>query len=154
MQSRQLTEARAAFGWLAAGSVTVSAPLSTGELLRCPGPSPRRAAPGRNVAHKAGLNRAILADGWGQLVARREHKAPSRVTKVNSAYTSQPCSHFRYLHPDNRENQAVFWCRSCGHASNADANAALHIAAGHAVTARRCPGLPGPVNGEPQRLAS
>ncbi|WP_206184749.1 transposase, partial [Thermoactinospora rubra] len=46
-----------------------------------------RQAPGRNVAAKAGLNRAILASGWGQLAERLEHKAPGRVVKVNPAFT-------------------------------------------------------------------
>ena len=47
--------------------------------------------PGRNVRHKAGLNRAILAAGWGRLVGRLEHKAPGRVARVAAAYTSQRC---------------------------------------------------------------
>ena len=37
--------------------------------------------PGRNVRRKAGLNRSILASGWGLLVARLEQKAPGRVEK-------------------------------------------------------------------------
>src|SRR5450759_3873648 len=37
-------------------------------------------APGTNVRQKAGLNRAILAKGWGVLVTRLEQKAPGRVT--------------------------------------------------------------------------
>src|SRR5690606_6162270 len=49
-------------------------------------------APGRNVRQKAGLNRGILAAGWGLLVERMEHKAPGRVQKINPAYTSQRCS--------------------------------------------------------------
>jgi putative transposase len=49
-------------------------------------------APGKNVRQKAGLNRGILASGWGFLVKRLEDKAPGRVEKINPAYTSQPCS--------------------------------------------------------------
>ena len=49
-------------------------------------------APGRNVRQKAGLNRGILASGWGLLVRRLEDKAPGRVEKVSPAYTSQRCS--------------------------------------------------------------
>ena len=48
-------------------------------------------SPGRNVRQKAGLNRGILAAGWGQMVARLEHKAAGRVEEVNAAYTSQRC---------------------------------------------------------------
>src|SRR5450759_3164107 len=44
-------------------------------------------APGTNVRQKAGLNRAILAKGWGVLVTRLEQKASGRVEKVNAAYT-------------------------------------------------------------------
>jgi hypothetical protein len=39
--------------------------------------------------------------------------------------------------PENRENQAVFRCVACGHRANADVNAAVNIAAGRAVSARR-----------------
>ncbi|MEX5638163.1 RNA-guided endonuclease TnpB family protein, partial [Parafrankia sp. FMc2] len=49
------------------------------------------AAPGRNVAQKAGLNRGILAQGWGLLVRRVEQKAPGRVERVPAAFTSQRC---------------------------------------------------------------
>jgi transposase len=111
-------------------------------------------APGKNVAQKAGLNRGILANGWGQLVARLEHKAPGRVEKINPAYTSQRCSRCTIVDREARESQAVFQCRSCGFRCNADVNAARNIADGHAVTARRTPGISGPANREPQPLAS
>ncbi|TCO16522.1 transposase [Kribbella steppae] len=86
---------------------------------------------------KAGLNRGILANGWGLLVQRLEHKAAGRVEKVNPAYTSQTCSVCGHCAPDNRESQAVFRCVACGHEANADVNAAVNIAAGRAVSARR-----------------
>jgi putative transposase len=108
--------------------------------------------PGRNVRQKAGLNRGILANAWGALVERLEHKAPGRVVKVNPAYTSQRCSACGIVDREARESQARFRCRSCGFACNADVNAARNIkhAAGHAVSARGGSGLPGPVNREPQ----
>ncbi len=110
-------------------------------------------APGRGVRQKAGLNRGILANGWGLLVTRLEHKAPGRVVKVDPRYTSQRCSACGVVDREARESQAVFRCRSCGFAANADVNAALNIrlAAGHAVTARGGPPLGGPANREPQR---
>ncbi|MFI7535849.1 RNA-guided endonuclease InsQ/TnpB family protein [Streptosporangium sp. NPDC049376] len=110
-------------------------------------------APGGNVRQKAALNRGILAAGWGRLVQRLEHKAPGRVVKVNPAYTSQRCSVCGIVDRTSRESQAVFRCRSCGYAGNADVNAAGNIrhAAGHAVSARGGPPLGGPVNREPQR---
>jgi transposase len=109
-------------------------------------------APGRHVAQKAGLNRGILAAGWGQLGARLEHKAPGRVVKVKAAYTSQRCSACGIVDRKARESQARFRCRSCDYAGNADVNAARNIAyaAGQAVSARGGPPLGEPVNREPQ----
>ncbi|SNQ45693.1 DNA (Cytosine-5-)-methyltransferase [Frankia canadensis] len=110
-------------------------------------------APGRNVRQKAGLNRGILANGWGQLVQRLEQKAPGRVEKIPAAYTSQRCSACGHTAPGNRESQAVFWCAVCGHTANADVNAAVNIAAGRAVTARGGAVLTAPMNREPQHCA-
>jgi putative transposase len=106
--------------------------------------------PGRNVAAKAGLNRGILRNGWGLLVARLEDKAPGRVEKVAAAYTSQRCSACGHVDRDSRESQARFRCTACGYAANADVNAARNIAAGHAVKARGGDRNTGPVNREPQ----
>jgi transposase len=106
------------------------------------------------VAAKAALNRGILASGWGLLVRRLEAKAPGRVEKVNPAYTSQRCSACGYVDAKSRESQAHFACTACGYACNADVNAARNIAAGHAVNARGGDRGAGPVNREPQLLAS
>ena len=108
--------------------------------------------PGRNVRAKAGLNRAILGSGWGLLVRRPQDKAPGRVEKVSPAFTSQRCSACGQVDRDSRESQAVFRCTACGFACHADANAAMNIAAGHAVTARGGDGVARPVNREPQLL--
>ncbi|MFL6223876.1 MAG: RNA-guided endonuclease InsQ/TnpB family protein, partial [Actinomycetes bacterium] len=104
--------------------------------------------PGRNVRQKAGLNRAILASGWGMVAARLEHKAAGRLAKVDPAFTSWRCSECRTVDRKARESQAVFRCRSCGYSANADLNAAQNIAAGHAARGAR--GLPRPSNREPQ----
>jgi IS605 OrfB family transposase len=87
-------------------------------------------APGKSVRAKAGLNRSIHAAGWGRLVTRLEQKAPGRVEKINPAYTSQTCNACRHRAAENRESQAVFRCRACGHAAHADVNAARNIAVG------------------------
>ncbi|HEY7013562.1 MAG TPA: transposase [Streptosporangiaceae bacterium] len=108
--------------------------------------------PGRNVRQKAGLNRRILASGWGLLVRRLENKAPGRVEKISPAYTSQRCSACGHLAADSRESQALFRCIACGYTGNADVNAASNIAAGHAVTARGRPPLGERMNREPQPL--
>jgi putative transposase len=108
------------------------------------------ANPGRNVRQKSGLNRSILQQGRSLFACRLEDKAAGRVEKVNPAYTSQACSRCTVVDREARESQAVFRCRSCGYCGNADVNAARNIAAGHAVTARGGPELPGPTNREPQ----
>jgi len=111
--------------------------------------------PGHNVRQKAGLNRAILAAGWGLLVARLEQKAPGRVEKVDPAFTSQCCSSCGHVAADSRQSQALFVCVACHYTCHADVNAARNIAAGgiaagRAVTARGGSVLAGPVNREPQ----
>jgi putative transposase len=107
--------------------------------------------PGRNVRQKAGLNRGILANGWGALLHRLEDKAPGRVEKIHPAYTSQRCSVCGHVAPGNRENQG-FRCVACGHQAHADVNAACNIAAGHAVTAWGGEPLGTPTNREPTAL--
>ena len=111
-----------------------------------------RENPGRNVRAKAGLNRGILGSGWGLLVRRLVDKAPGRVEKIKPQYTSQRCSACGQVDRDSRESQAVFRCTACGFADHADVNAAINIAAGHAVTARGGDGVARPVNREPHLL--
>jgi transposase len=111
-----------------------------------------RENPGRNVRQKAGLNQEIMRSGWGLLVRRLEDKAPGRVEKIRPAFTSQRCSACGQVDRDSRESQAVFRCTACGFAGNADVNAAINIAAGHAVTARGGDGVTRPVNREPHLL--
>jgi putative transposase len=109
------------------------------------------AEPGRNVRAKAGLNREIARSGWGRLTERLEQKAPGRVERVSPAYTSQRCSACGHIAAENRKSQTVFRCTACAFTLNADVNAAISIAAGHAVTARGGLPHPGrPTNREPQ----
>ena len=52
-------------------------------------------APGRNVKAKAGLNRAILRNGWSMARGMLEYKAAwsgVMLAAVSPAYTSQECS--------------------------------------------------------------
>jgi predicted RNA-binding Zn-ribbon protein involved in translation (DUF1610 family) len=81
-------------------------------------------------AAKAGLNRAILAQGWGLLRQRTEHKAPGRVEDVPAPYTSLRCSACGWIEKKSRKSQADFVCVSCGFTCNADENAAVNVAAG------------------------
>jgi putative transposase len=87
-------------------------------------------APGRNVKQKAGLNRVILDQGWGALKRLVEYKTAWRggiTVFVDPAYTSQECSSCGSVSPENRPSQELFYCTRCGHASNADENAARTV---------------------------
>ncbi len=86
--------------------------------------------PGKRVAQKSGLNRSILAQGWGLLRQRTEHKAPGRVEDVPAPYTSLRCSACGWIDKNSRKSQAEFVCSSCGFTCNADTNAATNVAAG------------------------
>ncbi|WP_327432824.1 RNA-guided endonuclease InsQ/TnpB family protein [Streptomyces sp. NBC_01236] len=86
--------------------------------------------PGKRVRQKAGLNRAILAQGWGLLRQRTEDKAPGRVEDVPAAYTSLRCSACGWVDKNSRKSQAEFVCSFCGFTCNADSNAAVNVAAG------------------------
>ena len=111
--------------------------------------------PGRNVAQKKGLNREILDQGWfefkRQLVYKQEWSG-GRLQTVSAAYTSQTCSNNQCGHrvKKNRESQATFLCKKCGHIENADINAAKNIlAAGHAAIACGGTALADPMKQEP-----
>ena len=86
-------------------------------------------APGRNVKAKSGLNRSILEQAWGQIVAQLIYKAAWAgrwLVKVNAAYTSQDCSVCgeRRSKPDAREK---WCCEHCGTVHDRDVNAAVNV---------------------------
>ena len=87
---------------------------------------------GTKVAQKAGLNRAILASGWGKLEHYLSYKA--KVEKVPAHYTSQTCNKCGATDKKSRGLQSIFKCRHCGHEDNADINAALSILAAGNIT--------------------
>jgi putative transposase len=99
------------------------------------------AKPGRNVRAKAGLNRGILDAAWAEFRRQLEYKAAAvggEILSVNPAYTSQRCSCCGHVDKDNRRTQSSFACLACGHAENADVNAAKNIlTAGHAAWSER-----------------
>jgi len=99
--------------------------------------------PGKRVRQKAGLNLAILDQGWGEFRRQLEYKADwagGQVVLVNPAYTSQTCFSCGHISPENRKNRDRFQCVACGRAEDADVNAARNIqTAGLAVSA--CGGL-------------
>lgn len=91
-----------------------------------------RKAKGKGAKAKRGLNRALLVPGLADMLSKLDYRAKlvlARVVSVNPAYTSQRCSECGYISPDNRESQAVFRCKKCGHTDNADVNAAKNILA-------------------------
>lgn len=96
--------------------------------------------PGKNVAQKRGLNRAILDKGWHRLELALRNAARytgTEIVLVNAAYTSQTCNVCKVVDAKSRKSQAVFACTACGHQAHADVNAARNIlnAAGLAVSA-------------------
>ena len=98
--------------------------------------------PGKNVAQKRGLNRAISSQSWSLFRQRLEDKAanagsPVVVVAVNPRFTSQTCSQCGNIAAENRKSQAVFACVACGYEANADVNAAQNmLAAGLAGAGR------------------
>ena len=86
-------------------------------------------APGRNVRAKRGLNRSILEQAWGQILAQLDYKAAwagRRVVRVDPRFTSQDCAACgrRREKPDAHEH----WrCSGCGAEHDRDANAAINI---------------------------
>lgn len=111
--------------------------------------------PGRNVAQKTGLNRAILDKGWYGFelaLCNQARRTGSVVVKVSPMRTSQRCASCGHVASSNRESQAVFRCVSCGHAAHADVNAAINIRNLAVATAGRA-GL-GRISHPPQDAAS
>ncbi len=96
-------------------------------------------APGRHVRAKAGLNKSILDQGWAEFRRQLEYKQVWRggiVVAIDPRNSSRTCPSCGHVSAENRKTQAVFRCVRCGHAADADVNAATNIlAAGHAVIA-------------------
>jgi putative transposase len=94
---------------------------------------------GLRRAMKIGMNKSILDQGWSSFRRQLQYKElwrGGRVIAVSSVNTSRTCSVCGSVSAENRKTQAAFRCVECGHAENADLNAAKNIlAAGHAVMA-------------------
>jgi putative transposase len=108
-------------------------------------------APGRNVAAKARLNRALLKQGHSETVRQLGYKlgwCGGELNKVDPAFTSQRCPKCGHVCPENRPARDLFTCVACGHSGHADNVAAMNIlAAGQAVSVRGGPR--GPAKREP-----
>ena len=98
-----------------------------------------RENPGRNVKAKAGLNKAILDQGWSEFRRQLEYKmewSGGTLITVPARNTSLSCFGCGHVSRENRIDQARFKCTACGQSENADLNAARNIlAAGLAVIA-------------------
>ncbi|HXF03751.1 MAG TPA: transposase, partial [Candidatus Macondimonas sp.] len=87
-------------------------------------------APGKNVRAKAGLNRAILDQGWGEFRRQLAYKLQwrgGRLIEVPPQQTSQTCPRCGHSAAENRQTQARFACVGCGFEANADLVAAINI---------------------------
>ena len=86
--------------------------------------------PGKNVAAKSGLNKAILDQGWGEFGRQLDYKSAWKggwYLAVPPANTSRECPVCGHIHADNRKSQSVFLCVACGHTENADLVASKNI---------------------------
>ncbi|MEQ4716885.1 transposase [Nonomuraea sp. B19D2] len=112
--------------------------------------------PGKNVAQKRSLNRAIASQAWGRTADFLTYKATDKggkVVFVPAPGTSQECHACHTITEGSRESQSRFVCKNtaCGWIGNADVNAArtqlyrYNSAAGQAVTGRGGPAPLGPV---------
>lgn len=111
--------------------VIVHEDLAITNLVRRPPPrvNPAGGHEPNGAAAKAGLNREILAAGWGLLlrqIAYKAEEAGRRVIAVNPRHTSQTCAACGDVEEANRTATA-FKCRCCGHCDHADINAARNI---------------------------
>jgi putative transposase len=86
--------------------------------------------PGSNVRAKTVLNREILHAGWSILRTMLVGKAASAartVVEVDAKNTSRECFSCGVIDAASRRTQASFVCAACGHAADADVNAARVI---------------------------
>jgi len=95
--------------------------------------------PGKNVAAKSGLNKAILDQGWFEFRRQLDYKLAWRggmLIAVPPQYTSQTCPACGHVTKENRQTQARFACVDCGYQNHADVVGAMNILArGHRAAA-------------------
>lgn len=96
-------------------------------------------APGKNVAAKSGLNKAILDQGWFEFRRQLQYKLNWNggiLIPVPAHYTSQTCPACGHVAKESRQTQARFVCVDCGYEENADVVGAMNVLArGHRVAA-------------------
>jgi putative transposase len=108
--------------------------------------------PGIGVRAKAGLNRALFDAGFGllaRLIREKAVYAARMVIEVDASHSSQTCASCGHVCKDSREGPH-FVCVRCGHAANADVNAAQVILLRAESPPTRAPGT---ARGRPQNVA-
>ena len=88
--------------------------------------------PGKNVKAKSGLNREILANGWGAFKTMLKYKqeySGGVLQTVNPINTSRKCSCCGSIDKNSRVRQERYACLHCGYEIHADTNAAINILA-------------------------
>ena len=92
--------------------------------------------PGKQVRAKAGLNKAILDQGWFEFRRQLDYKLcwnGGELIHVPQQNTSRRCPECDYVSTQNRQTQERFVCIGCGFEENADLVGAINILrAGHA----------------------
>jgi putative transposase len=84
--------------------------------------------PGSNVRQKAGLNKSILDQGWGEFRRQLDYKlqwAGGMLLPVPPQNTSMTCPGYGHVSAQNRKTQAQF--AVCGFTENADPVGAINI---------------------------
>ena len=86
--------------------------------------------PGKHVAAKSGLNKAILDQGWGEFRQQLGYKMTwngGMLFAVPPHHTSQTCPCCGHISKDNRQTQARFACVECGYENHADVVGAINV---------------------------
>src|SRR5690348_15042901 len=105
--------------------ITVSAALSTGELLYVPGLTGREQARLRRLerklarAKRGSERRKRARVALARLQARETDRRKDWAEKASTAFSSQRCSACGHVDAKSRESQARFCCTACGYACNA-----------------------------------
>jgi putative transposase len=89
-----------------------------------------KAKPGKRVAQKSGLNRAILDASPFELRRQLEYKTQWRgglLVAVPAQNTSRKCPECQHTAAENRKRQAKFVCVECGFRAHADYVGAVNI---------------------------
>lgn len=86
--------------------------------------------PGKMVRQKAGLNRAILDQGWAEFRRQLDYKLDwcgGILLAVPPHHTSQTCPCCGHVSAANRVTQANFLCVKCAYENHADVVGAINI---------------------------